>query len=67
MEPHRMLNAKKCLRHKWNNTHVSDECKVLIAEADKLKRQHEAGSKESRGKTREDYKKIRCPKRVCIR
>ena len=31
---------------------------MLIAEFDKLKRQHEAGSNESRGKTREDYKKV---------
>ena len=46
------------MRHGWNHTHVSDECKVPIAESDKLKRQHEAGSKESRGKTREDYKKV---------
>ena len=36
--------------------HTSDECKVLIAEADKLKRQHEAGSKESRVKFKETYK-----------
>ena len=56
---------KFCLRHGWNHTHVSDECKVLIAETDKLKSQHEAGSKESRGKTRKDYK-VFCPKRICM-
>ena len=31
---------------------------MLIAESEKLKRQHEAGSKESRAKTRDEYKKI---------
>ncbi len=34
---------------------MTDKCKVLIAEADKLKRQHAAGSKESRAKTRATY------------
>ena len=31
--------------------HVTDGCKVLIAEANKLKRQHAAGSDVSRNKT----------------
>ncbi len=48
-------NKHYCLRHGWNPSHVTDKCKVLIAEADKLKRQHAAGSKESRAKTRATY------------
>ena len=48
---------KFCLRHGLNSTHVTDECKVLKAEADKLKRQHDAGSKESRYNKSKEYKK----------
>ena len=36
---------------------MTDECKVLKAEADKLKRQHDAGSKESRYNKSKEYKK----------
>ena len=39
-------------------THVTDDCKVLIAEADKLKRQHAAGSQESRAKTKTMHHKM---------
>ena len=45
-----------CLCHGWNHTHVSDKCKILMAEANKLKRLHEAGLKESRVKFKESYK-----------
>ena len=47
-----------CLRHGWQSTHVTDDCKVLIAEADKLKRQHAAGSQESRAKTKTMHHKM---------
>jgi hypothetical protein len=48
---------KFCLCHGFNSTHITDECKVLKAEAEKLKRQHDAGSKESRFKKKQEYKK----------
>ena len=48
---------KFCLRHGLNSTHVTDECKVLKAEADKLKRQHDSGSKESRYNKSKEYKR----------
>ena len=44
-----------CLRHGENPSHPTDKCKVLMAEAQKLKRQHEAGSKESRTKFKSSY------------
>ena len=58
---------KFCLRHGWNHTHVSDECKVLINESDKLKRQHEAGSKNPALKRVIIAKHFPCPRRTCMR
>ena len=48
---------KFCLCHGLNSTHVTDECKVLKAEADKLKRQRDDGNKESRYNKSKEYKK----------
>ena len=48
---------KFCLRHEWNHTYASDNCKILIAEPEKLKHQHEAGSKKPHRRVEDNYKK----------
>ena len=46
-KPANTMMDKYYLCHGWNSMHATNECKVLIAEAKKLKHQHAAGSKES--------------------
>ena len=48
---------KFCLRHGWNHTYASENCKILIAEPEKLKHQHEAGSKKPHRRVENNYKK----------
>lgn len=52
------VNVNFCLCHGWNTSHVMDQCKVLKAEAKKLKCQYAAGSNKSRKKTKDAYARI---------
>ena len=45
------------MRHGWNHTYASDNCKILIAGPEKLKHQHEAGSKKPHRRVGDNYKK----------
>lgn len=51
-------NTNFCLRHSWNTSHVMDECKVLKAEANKMRHVHAVGSKESRKKVCDSFVNI---------